>query len=176
LTAATALPLFVREQDCRSSSGAAIVGLAKWVAGVQADSVQKRLLAGAVGVTMAAVAVSAAFGQIAGLGVALVGTAALLVAKRLVGDAQAVQRRGEVSERQRQTLPTWYAEHDVFPVPNWAWAVLALLVLTPYLLGEVHVLSQDHADSWLLLGFVGGALVLYASGRGKRRKAHRHPG
>jgi len=78
-----------------------------------------------------------------------------------------------VSEQQRRSLPPWYLERGIFPVPTWAWIVLAILVLVPYLLGQAHVLSQDHAGNWLVAGFVSGGLVLYLSGRLERRKAER---
>ena len=58
-------------------------------------------------------------------------------------------------------------------MPNWAWVGVALLVFMPYLLGQVHVLSEAHAGTWLVVGFIAAALLLYVSGTYERAKARR---
>lgn len=134
--------------------------------------VQRKWLAAAVGVSLGAIAATAFVGQLLGLCVAVVGTAGLALLKgRTSPNAGPSIEVGQLTERQRRTLPTWYAEREVFPVPNWAWVGVAPLVFTPYLLGQVHVLSEDHAGTWLVIGFVASGLLLYASGTYERAKA-----
>jgi hypothetical protein len=73
-----------------------------------------------------------------------------------------------ITKRQSASLPEWYIDRDVFPVPTWAWLGVAVLLFVPFGLGQIHVLSQDHAGSWLLVGFVISGFLLFASGRYER--------
>lgn len=135
---------------------------------------ERKLLAAAAGVTLGAIAATAFAGQLLGLCVAVVGTAGLAILKRRTSpNAGASIEVNRLTERQRRTLPTRYGEREVFPVPNRAWVGVALLLFTPYLLGQVHVLSEDHAGTWLVIGFVASGLLLYASGTYERAKARR---
>jgi hypothetical protein len=155
-----------------SSSGAAVLAIRSNVE--HPLSVETKWLAAAGGVTLGAVAVTAAVGSLAGTIVALVGAGGLaLLKRRMTSSAGPSVEVGRLTDRQRQTLPEWYAEREVFPVPGWAWAGVAVLVFIPYLLGQVHVLSEDHSGNWLVIGFVASGFLLYASGAYERAKARR---
>jgi hypothetical protein len=79
-----------------------------------------------------------------------------------------VEPAGRISDHQRNARPDSYVERDVLPVPDLAWLGVALLVLGPYTLGRIHVLSEGHAGTWLLIGFATSGGLLYVSGRVER--------
>jgi hypothetical protein len=113
---------------------------------------------------------------ILGTAVALVGAACLYALRRNYAKDPpgGPQPPGPgITKRQSASLPAWYVDRDVFPVPTWGWLAVAVLVFVPFGLGEVHVLSQDHAASWLVVGFVISGFLLFASGRYERSRMHK---
>jgi hypothetical protein len=121
----------------------------------------------------AAMVLGAAVAPILGTTVALAGAACLYVLRRIYATdepgAPSSARPG-VTERQSASLPEWHVDRDIFPVPTWAWLGVAVLIYVPLGLGQVHVLSQDHAGSWLVVGFVISGFLLFASGRYERAR------